>query len=281
MDDINNAVVHNGPDFRTFEDLQRWARGKITEAAPFNGDGQDGRVMWHRKPARGWQPDWSNAPLLSIERGGAEHRWGPQPGTGVPGGIAAADPFDRVLAAWSEEDITAIMQSKAYLRSSHPDHAQAQALVRAWFERRYRDSPGERDADGAYAPGTRLGAAGLQIGWSASARTRARAARSACARILAPGRTELHGLHMPSRPSLPAIRFPTWKLGPSLPTRRSGAADWMREGARYRTKSTPCSAERRIASSRSVRSWRASNSSFSLPAGETQNRARVGAAVLL
>ena len=112
MDDINNAVVHNAPDFRTFEDLQRWARGKISEAAPFNGDGQDGRVMWHRKPARGWQPDWSNVPLLSIERGGAEHHWGPEPGTGVPGGIAATDPFERVLAAWSEEDIATIMQSR-------------------------------------------------------------------------------------------------------------------------------------------------------------------------
>lgn len=128
MDDINNAVVHNAPDFRTFEDLQRWARDKISEAAPFNGDGQDGRVMWHRKP-RGWNPDWSTVPLLSIERGGAEHHWGPKPGTGVPGGIAEADPWERVLATWSEEDIAAIMKSRAYLRSAHPDHAQAQALV--------------------------------------------------------------------------------------------------------------------------------------------------------
>jgi hypothetical protein len=32
MDDINNAVVRNGPDFETFEDLQRWARNQITEA---------------------------------------------------------------------------------------------------------------------------------------------------------------------------------------------------------------------------------------------------------
>jgi hypothetical protein len=55
---------------------------------------------------RGWNPDWSKIPLLSIERGGAEHHWGPKSGTGVPGGIAAADPFERVLAAWSEEDIS-------------------------------------------------------------------------------------------------------------------------------------------------------------------------------
>ena len=48
-----------------------------------------------------------------------------------------------------------------------------------------------------------------------------------------------------------------------------------------RTKSTSCSAERRIASSMSVRSWSASNSSLSLPAGDTQNSARVGALVLL
>jgi hypothetical protein len=45
MDDVNNAAVRNGPDFRTFEDVQRWVRDKISEAALFNGDGQDGRVM--------------------------------------------------------------------------------------------------------------------------------------------------------------------------------------------------------------------------------------------
>ena len=44
-----------------------------------------------------------------------------------------------------------------------------------------------------------------------------------------------------------------------------------------RTKSTSCSAERRIASSMSVRSWSASNSSLQLAAGDTQNSARVGA----
>ncbi|MGH6919083.1 MAG: hypothetical protein ACREJ0_15430 [Geminicoccaceae bacterium] len=148
MDDFNNAVVHNAPDFRTFEDLQRWARGEITEAAPFSGDGLDGRVMWHRKPARGWRPDWSNVPLLSIERGGAEHHWSPEFGSGIPGGIAAADPFDRVLAAWSEEDIAAIMRSRPYLESAHPDHAQAQVLVRAWFVRNYGAGPAASDARG-------------------------------------------------------------------------------------------------------------------------------------
>lgn len=104
--------------------------------------------MWHRKPERSWQPDWSNVPLLSIERGGAEHHWGPEPGTGVPGGIAAADPLEPVLAAWSREDIATIMQSDAYLRSAHADHAQAQALARAWFERRFPAGRPERDAGG-------------------------------------------------------------------------------------------------------------------------------------
>jgi hypothetical protein len=145
MDDLNNNVALDGPDLWTFEELQHWARGKITEAAPFNGDGLDGRVMWHRKPARGWRPDWSKVPLLSIERGGAEHHWGPERGSGMPGGIAAADPLDRVMAAWSRDDIAAIMQSEAYRRSSHPDHAQAQALARAWFERRH-GSPAQHDA---------------------------------------------------------------------------------------------------------------------------------------
>jgi hypothetical protein len=104
--------------------------------------------MWHQKTERGWEPDWSDVPLLSIERGGAEHHWGAKPGSGVPGGVAAADPFDRVLAAWSREDIATIMRSDAYLRSAHPDHAQAQALVRAWFERRSPAGRADRDAAG-------------------------------------------------------------------------------------------------------------------------------------
>jgi hypothetical protein len=51
-----------------------------------------------------------------------------------------------VLAAWSEADIATIMQSRAYLQSSHPDHAQAQALVRAWFVRNHGDGSAPRDA---------------------------------------------------------------------------------------------------------------------------------------
>ncbi|MGH6919054.1 MAG: hypothetical protein ACREJ0_15280 [Geminicoccaceae bacterium] len=43
------------------------------------------------------------------------------------------DPLDRVMAAWSREDVAAIMQSEAYRRSSHSDHAPAQALVRTWY----------------------------------------------------------------------------------------------------------------------------------------------------
>ena len=49
----------------------------------------------------------------------------------------------------------------------------------------------------------------------------------------------------------------------------------------YVTKSTSCRAEMRMASWMSARSCSRSNSSFSLPAGETQNSARVGVAVLL
>jgi hypothetical protein len=95
---------------------------------------------------RGWRPDWSNVPLLTIERGGAEHHSGLQLGSGTPGEITAADPLDRVMAAWSREDIAMIMQSEAYRQSSHPDHAQAQGLVRAWFERNYGARPAQREA---------------------------------------------------------------------------------------------------------------------------------------
>jgi hypothetical protein len=145
MDDLNNGVALHGPAFRTFEDVQRWARDKISEAASFNGDGQEGRVMWQRKTARDWRPDWSNVPLLSIERGGAEHHSGLQLGSGRAGEAATDDPLDRVMAAWSRHDIATIMRSEAYRRSSHPDHLQAQVLVRAWFER-HHGGPGGRDA---------------------------------------------------------------------------------------------------------------------------------------
>ena len=46
-------------------------------------------------------------------------------------------------------------------------------------------------------------------------------------------------------------------------------------------KSTSCSAETRTTSSKSVMSWSRSNSSLSRPAGETQNRQRVGRSELL
>jgi hypothetical protein len=84
-------------------------------------------------------------PLLSIERGGAGRRSDLQPGSGTPDEMAADDPLDRVMAAWSKQDVATIMQSEAYRRSSHPDHAQAQGLVRAWFERNYGDGPAQRD----------------------------------------------------------------------------------------------------------------------------------------
>jgi hypothetical protein len=218
MDDVNNDAALNGPDVRTFEELQRWARGKITEAAPFNGDGHDGRLMWHLKTKPGWMPDWSKV-LLSIERG-AEHHWRSKPGSGVPGRRGDADPFARVLAAWSEEDIAAVMQSRPYLRSGHPDHVQAQALVRAWFDRKYGADRAARDATAPHAEG-----AGTRVGRArgprprAHARGRHRARARAYALLAGLSRTGRFAVRLP-RASVPTID-PARRPSAGLPLDRS------------------------------------------------------------
>jgi hypothetical protein len=52
MDGHNNRIVASErPEFNTWEDVVRWARAKILESAPRNGDGEAGRAPVARQAA--------------------------------------------------------------------------------------------------------------------------------------------------------------------------------------------------------------------------------------
>jgi hypothetical protein len=153
MDNRNNPVVAGTPEFETWEQLAAWARGKIIEAAAHDGDGRDGRVFWYKKQPADWSPDFTNVPITPIEKGGPEHRHGADADDAAsakpsPGPSTSADPLERPVAGWTEEDMRAVLNSPAYLRAQHPQRAQAERQVRAWFERRFGTGPVPVDATG-------------------------------------------------------------------------------------------------------------------------------------
>ncbi|MGH6895911.1 MAG: hypothetical protein ACREJ5_05120 [Geminicoccaceae bacterium] len=157
MDNANNGVAADAPEFATYEDVVEWARGEIVEAAAHDGDGQDGRAFWYKKQPSDWRPNFSDAPITPIERGGPEHRYAPPaPSDGLmtePMGMAdAAEPaesaLDRRVASWAEDDVRAVLNSPAYLRPQHPRRREAARKVRAWFERRFGTGPVAVDATG-------------------------------------------------------------------------------------------------------------------------------------
>jgi hypothetical protein len=129
MDDHNNALAADAPEFRTWEDVVAWARGKIVEAAPQNGDGQDGRAFWYSKQPSDWRPDFTGVPITPIENGGPEHRYHPDheaaPEEPSRGASTSAAPLDRPVATWTEEDVRAVLGSPAYLRPQHRRRAEA------------------------------------------------------------------------------------------------------------------------------------------------------------
>jgi hypothetical protein len=156
MDNLNNSVAANGPEFQTWEDVVGWARRKIIEAAPLDGDGENGRAFWHKKQPPAWRPDFTDIPIAPIEKGGPEHRYAPNDLMTAPMGMADASepataPLDRPVASWTEADVRTVLNSPAYLRPQHPKHIEAQALVRAWFERRF-PGPVQVDATGRRKP---------------------------------------------------------------------------------------------------------------------------------
>jgi hypothetical protein len=157
MDNRNNSVVVDAPEFRTFADVVRWARGKIIKAARHNGDGQDGRAFWYRKQPSDWRPNFTDVPITPIERGGPEHRYAPPaPPEGLmtaPMEMADASepaeaPLDRSVATWTEEDVRKVLSSPAYLRPQHGRRGEAERKVRVWFERRFGTGAGPVDATG-------------------------------------------------------------------------------------------------------------------------------------
>lgn len=153
MDSRNNGLVADAPEFRTWEDVVAWARGKIVEAAPHDGDGRDGRAFWYNKQAADWRPHFTEVPITPIEKGGPAHRYDADQGDASPDApspraATGADPLDRPVASWTEADLRTVLNSPAYLQPRHPKRREAERKVRGWFERRFGTGPGAIDATG-------------------------------------------------------------------------------------------------------------------------------------
>jgi hypothetical protein len=154
MDGHNNRIVASErPTFKTWEDVARWARGKIQESAPHDGDGGEGRTLWFDKQPADWRPDLENAPITPIEKGGPEHRFGAKvAGVGPPGPpertATRAHPLDRPVETWSEQDVRTVLNTPTYLEPHHARRERAQRMVRAWFEQRFGTNPAPADATG-------------------------------------------------------------------------------------------------------------------------------------
>jgi len=153
MDIANNSIAADVPEFETWKDVVAWARGKIVEAAPHDGDGQDGRAFWYEKQPSDWRPDFTGVPITRIEKGGPEHGYDADqddsaPAQASPRASISADPLDRPVASWTEDDVRTILSSPAYLRPQHPRRGEAARKVRAWFERRFGTGPVAVDATG-------------------------------------------------------------------------------------------------------------------------------------
>lgn len=168
MDRTNNAIVVNErPHVETWEDVVEWARTKIAESAAHNGDGEDGRAAWYEGQPPDWQPDFRGLPITPIEKGGPEHRYDADEEGAVPEASppssTSADPLDRAVASWTEEDVRTIMNSPAYLEPRHARHQQVQRDVRAWFEHRFGTGPIPVDATGRAIQSAEVGACPVPV----------------------------------------------------------------------------------------------------------------------
>lgn len=154
MDEINNDPGVNAPDLRTWEDVVGWARGKISEAAAHNGDGEHGRVFWWKKTEPEWRPDWSDVPVAPLQRGGAEHRYdAPENDDGSSFWLKAAGLSLDAVDDETEDEIARLMASPAYWQTDHPDRARTHARVRGLFERAHGTEPVARDVAGRQIAG--------------------------------------------------------------------------------------------------------------------------------
>jgi hypothetical protein len=153
MDNANNSLATDAPDFETWRDVVRWARDKIAEAAEHNGDGQDRRAFWYNKPSANWRPDFTDVPRTPIEKGGPKHRYDADRDDAAadapsPRASAATDPLDRPVSSWTEDDVRLVLNSPAYLQSQHPRQSEAAHKVRQWFEGRFGTGPVPVDVTG-------------------------------------------------------------------------------------------------------------------------------------
>jgi hypothetical protein len=154
MDQHNNRIVaRERPEFTTWEDVVRWARAKIEESVLHNGDGEGGRALWLEKQSADWRPDFEELPITPIEKGGPEHRYGAklagvEPHDATERRAAAANPLDRPVETWTEQDVRTVLNAPAYLEPQHARREEAQRMIRAWFEQRFGTGPALADATG-------------------------------------------------------------------------------------------------------------------------------------
>ncbi|MFQ5763757.1 MAG: hypothetical protein ACE5GT_02410 [Rhodospirillales bacterium] len=128
-DEHNNEIgIAIGRESHTYEEIVKRAREKIDTSVPHNGSGAEGSPKWLKESQWGeaggnnWPPNWSDVtPAKDYEYGGEEHRYGPR---------TDADPMERPVDTWSEDDVRRVMSSDAYQRQADPGHKLAQDKVR-------------------------------------------------------------------------------------------------------------------------------------------------------
>lgn len=92
-------------------------------------------------------------PITPIEKGGPAHRYDAREGNAAPDAPSPRasnrdDPLDRSVASWTEADLRTVLNSPVYLQPQHPQRAEAERKVRAWFERPFSRGPVPMDATG-------------------------------------------------------------------------------------------------------------------------------------
>ena len=154
MDRHNNEIgIKIGREAGNLDEVIARAREKIDSAANGTQDKDVPRWLPQEKwkgDGTNWPPEWHKPQPGDYTLGGEEHRY---PGwRGDADFDETGDPLARPVETWSEEDIAAVMNSDAYLRSSDLDHEAMHRFVYRWHEHFYGNGPTERDAQGRIIP---------------------------------------------------------------------------------------------------------------------------------
>jgi hypothetical protein len=175
MDRHNHEpAIAIGRRARTFDDVVQDAQ-EFMDQSDRSGRGNNDSAMWlspskwsnHPKdksgkelPRESWnwpETDWINGrvpldPPYEYPYGSGKWRLfgigDPGPILDPAGPVSAVNPLLRPVETWSEDDLRRVMASPAFLRPGDPSRAQAQAMVRAWFERSFGTGPIRLDATG-------------------------------------------------------------------------------------------------------------------------------------